>query len=147
MFAAIYELAKTTTLTMVITANAKAGTLTLCVKPTARKGEEAAVTTELTLTATPEEFEQNFPSCLTSYTTTHQSLLEQTTATTAVLEAAKKAQVEKGAKAVTAAAKAPSAKPDGAHPSDGTASTPAALAVEGGKDAGPGTEVKEDPFS
>lgn len=103
MFPAIYELAKTTTLTMLISANQKEGTLTVCVKPTPRKGHEGALTHELSLTATPDEFEKSFPECLTTYTTQHKSLVEQTAATTAVLEAAKQAQVVLGKKAVTAA--------------------------------------------
>ena len=105
MFPAIYELAKTTTLTMLISANQKEGTLTVCVKPTPRKGEEGALAHELSLTATPDEFEKSFPECLTTYTTQHKSLVEQTAATTAVLEAAKQAQVELGKKAVSAATK------------------------------------------
>lgn len=108
MFPAIYELAKTTTLTMLISANQKDGTLTVCVKPTQRKGQEGALTHELTLTATPDEFEQSFPECLTTYATQHKSLVDQTAATTAVLEAAKQAQVAKGTKATTAATKTPS---------------------------------------
>ena len=103
MFQEIYDLAKTTTLTLLISANAKDETLTICVKPTPRKGEDGALAKELTLTASPTEFEEGFPACLTRYATQHKSLLEQTAATAAVLEAAKQAQVELGKKAVTTA--------------------------------------------
>lgn len=146
MFAAIFELAKTTTLTMMISANAKAGTLTMCVKPTPRKGEEAAVTKELTLTATPEDFEQNFPACLTSYTEMHQSLLEQTAATTAFLEAAKQAQVAKGAKAVTAAANGSLPKPTATHATV-SASKPADENASGDNDPDTNGAGKSDPFA
>jgi PRTRC genetic system protein E len=128
MFQAIYDFAKTTTLTMLISANTQDGTLTLCVKPTPRKGVDAALAKELTLTGKPEEFDQAFPRCLTAYATQHQSLMEQAAATAAVLEATKQAQVEKGTKAATAAAKGkalPAATPVEAQ------ATPPAAAPQG----------------
>lgn len=147
MFPAIYELAKTTTLTMLISANPQAGTLTVCVKPTPRKGEEAALTQELTLTATPEDFEQNFPACLTSYTASVQSLLDQTAATTAVLEAVKQAQAAKGANAVKAAAKPPP-NPKPAPQSQAGASQAAAAGAEGSEGGTKDEEQDDDnPFS
>lgn len=147
MFAEIYELTKTTTLTMLISANQKAGTLTVCVKPTPRKGEEAALAHELSLTATPDEFEKSFPGCLTIYATQHKSLVEQTEATTAVMEAAKQAQVAKGTKAATAAAKAALPNPIAAQPSQGTASPQTSVAAEETKDAAEDEAEDDDPFA
>jgi PRTRC genetic system protein E len=146
MFPEIYELAKTTTLTLLVSANSKAGTLTLCVKPTPRKGEEATLAHELSLTATPDEFEQGFPGCLTTYATQHKSLVEQTAATTAVMEAAKQAQVAKGAKAATAASKGASPNQPAAQQSQAVASAQTGGGEES-KEAAEDEAGETDPFA
>jgi PRTRC genetic system protein E len=138
MFQAIYDFAKTTTLTMLISANTQDGTLTLCVKPTPRKGVDAALAKELTLTGKPEEFDAAFPGCLTTYATQHQSLMEQAAATAAVLEASQRTQVEKGTKAATAAAKG-KALP-AATPVEAPATPPAAEPQGEGSDGGEADE-------
>lgn len=112
MFNKLFQLALTTPLMMTISANSEAGTLTLNVIPTPKRGDKGgeldpALTQKLSLTATPEEFEQGFPQCLGSYTETYKSLQEQVDATKAVLDAAKSAQVQKAASAVTKSAPKP----------------------------------------
>jgi PRTRC genetic system protein E len=100
MFQELFELAKTTTLMMSVSADAGAGTLTLNIVPKHKGPSDApALATPLSLTATPEEFERDFPACLTGYTATRASLVEQAAAANAVIEAAKQAQVEKASKA------------------------------------------------
>lgn len=110
MFQKLYQLALTTPLVMTISANQESGMLTLNVIPTPKKNEkggdsELALTQKLSLTASPEEFEDSFPQCLTNYTTSYKSLVEQVETSTAVLEAAKKAQVDKTSSAAKNAAK------------------------------------------
>ena len=106
MFQQLFELTKVTSLIMKISADAESGKLTLIVIPTpATNGEkggdiEPALTQKLSLTATPDEFEQSFPQCLSGYTDKYKSLQEQVDTTNAVLDAAKNAQVQKGTKAV-----------------------------------------------
>lgn len=106
MFQQLFELTKVTSLIMKISADAESGKLTLIVIPTpATNGEkggdiEPALTQKLSLTATPDEFEQSFPQCLSGYTDKYKSLQEQVETTNAVLDAAKNAQVQKGTKAV-----------------------------------------------
>lgn len=115
MFNELFQLALTTPLMMTISANSEAGTLTLNVIPTPKKGDkggevEPALTQKLSLTATPEEFERGFPQCLGSYTETYKSLQEQVDATKAVLDAAKSAQVQKATSAVAKNAPKPATK-------------------------------------
>lgn len=101
MFKQLYALAKTTNLIMTISANDAKGTLTIIVMPRAKKDATDApgLATPLSLTATPEEFEADFPECLTRYTVTRQSLVDQCKATADLLEAAKARAVDKGVKA------------------------------------------------
>lgn len=106
MFKELYALTLATPLILKVSADAESGKLTLIAIPTPpTKGDkggeiEPALTQKLSLTATPEEFEQEFPQCLATYTEKYKSLQEQVETTTAVLDAAKDAQVQKGAKAV-----------------------------------------------
>lgn len=116
MFQEIYQLALTTPLVMTISASAESGNLTLNVIPTPKKSEKAgdselALTQKLSLTASPEEFDASFPQCLTNYTASYKSLVEQVETSTAVLEAAKKAQVDKTSSAAKNAGKPPAKTP------------------------------------
>ena len=130
MFTEIFELAKTTTLTMVISANAANQTLTLWVTPTPRKGEQPVLGKELTLTASPKEFDESFPACLSNYTAQYQSLVEQTAVTSAILEAAKLDQVAKGAKATSTTTKsAPQKTASTKSPSHSMAPIPTEVAA------------------
>ena len=110
MFTELYALATTATLSMVISADEKSGTLTISVMPKPKKDMgEAALTKDLTLTATPAEFDSGFVAGLAGYRQARDGLIEQAEATREVLEAAKHATAKKAAQAVTKAA-TPAAK-------------------------------------
>jgi hypothetical protein len=88
MFKELYAIATGATLAMLISADEKTGRLTISVLPKPKKDlQEAALTKDLTLTATPEEF------------------IEQAEATKEVLDAAKTASAKKAGEAVSKAAK------------------------------------------
>lgn len=111
MFTELYELATTATLAMVISADEKRGTLTISVMPKPKKDAgEPALTKDLTLTATPAEFDSGFVAALKGYRETRAGLIEQAEATKEVLQAAKEAVAKKAAEATTKVSK-PTAKP------------------------------------
>ena len=106
MFKELYALASAATLTMIVSADEKTGRLTVSVLPKPKKDMgEPALVKDLTLTATPEEFDAGFVEALRGYREKRQSLTEQAEATNEVLEAAKSASAKKGAEAMTKAAK------------------------------------------
>ena len=111
MFTELYALATTATLSMVISADDKHGTLTISVMPKPKKDlGEPALTKDLTLTATPAEFDAGFVAALKGYREARTGLIEQAEATKEVLQAAKEAAAKKAAEATTKALK-PAAKP------------------------------------
>ena len=111
MFTELYALATTATLSMVISADEKRGTLTISVMPKPKKDfGESALTKDLTLTATPAEFDGGFVAALRGYRETRAALMEQAEATKEVLQAAKEAVAKKAAEATTKASR-PTAKP------------------------------------
>lgn len=108
MFAELYALATSATLTMVVSADERSGRMTISVLPKPRKDAgEPALTKDLTLTATPDEFDAGFVEALRGYRETRASLAEQAEATREVLEAAKALSAKKATEAATTAAKAP----------------------------------------
>ena len=116
MFTELYELATTATLSMVISADEKRGTLTISVMPKPKKDMgESALTKDLTLTATPAEFDGGFVVALKGYREARAGLIEQAEATKEVLQAAKEAVAKKAAEATTKASK-PTAKPSATPP-------------------------------
>jgi len=117
IFTELYELATTATLSMVISADEKRGTLTISVMPKPKKDcGEAALTKDLTLTATPAEFDGGFVAALSGYRQARAGLIEQAEATKEVLDAAKEATAKKAAEATTKASR-PAAKPTATPPS------------------------------
>jgi PRTRC genetic system protein E len=122
MFTELYALATTATLSMVISADEKRGTLTITVMPKPKKDfGESALTKDLTLTATPAEFDSGFVAALNGYREARDALIEQAEATKEVLQAAKEAAAKKAAEATTKASKPatkPSAKSPGADDHD-----------------------------
>ena len=117
MFTELYELATTATLSMVISADEKRGTLTISVMPKPKKDMgEPALTKDLTLTATPAEFDGGFVAALISYREARAGLIEQAEATKEVLDAAKEAAAKKAAEATTKASR-PAAKLTATPPS------------------------------
>jgi len=105
MFQELFELARTSgVLTMTLVADAAAGELTVIVCPKGGEAkDEPALSTPLSVTATPEELDTGFIDALASYRTERTSLADQVAATTEVLAAAREASVAKGSKAVTKA--------------------------------------------
>ena len=111
MFTELYALATTATLSMVVSADDKRGTLTISVMPKPKKDVgEPALTKDLTLTATPAEFDGGFVAALKGYREARAGLIEQAEVTKEVLQAAKEAAAKKATEATTKASK-PAAKP------------------------------------
>jgi PRTRC genetic system protein E len=116
MFTELYALATTATLSMVISADEKRRTLTISVMPKPKKDAgEPALTKDLTLTATPAEFDDGFVAALKGYREARTGLIEQAEATKEVLQAAKEAAAKKAAEATTKASK-PAPKPSARAP-------------------------------
>lgn len=104
MFKQLYTLTADCNVGMTISADTTAGTLTLNIIPQPKsKDAPAGLRTPLSVTATPEELEAEFPGCLTSFVSKRKALAEQVEATAAILEAAKEEAVQKGVKAATKA--------------------------------------------
>ena len=117
MFTELYALATTAALSMVISADEKRGTLTISVMPKPKKDAgEPALTKDLTLTATPVEFDDGFVAALKGYREARAGLIEQAEATKEVLDAAKEAAAKRAAEATTKASR-PAAKPSATPPS------------------------------
>lgn len=107
MFQELYALASAATLTMVVSADEKTGKLTVSVLPKPKNGMgEPGLTKDLTLTATPEEFDGGFIEALRGYRERRESLAEQAEATNKALEAAKTLSAKKATEASSKAAKA-----------------------------------------
>lgn len=121
MFQELYALATTATLTMIVSADDKTGKLTISVLPKPKKDiGEAALTKDLTLTASPEEFDEGFVQALQGYRMVRISLTEQAEATKEVLEAAKLASTKKAIEAITKASKSATAAKPAASAKAGT---------------------------
>lgn len=132
LFEELYALALTATLTMTVSADEKSGRLTLNVIPKLRKDvNEPTLTQPLSLTATPQEFDESFIAALTGYREVRQSLAQQAEATKEVIEAAKAASVKKASEAVSKTAK--SSAGAGASPKAATAA-PAYSQAPAGED-------------
>ncbi|MES2299437.1 MAG: PRTRC system protein E [Pseudomonadota bacterium] len=89
MFQELYALATSATLTMIVSADEKSGKLTISVLPKPRKDAgEVALTKDLTLTASPEDFDAGFVQALQGYREARATLNEQAEATREALKAA-----------------------------------------------------------
>lgn len=112
MFKELYTLASAATLTLIVSADDKTGRLTISVLPKPKKDMgEPALMKDLTLTATPEDFDAGFVEALRGYREKRESLMQQAEATGEVLEAAKAHCAKKATEAMTKASKpTPSAK-------------------------------------
>lgn len=114
MFEELYQLALGATLTLTISADERSGKLTVNVIPKPKSDHgEAALSTPLSLTATPAEFDGSFVSVLTGYRSEHRSLAEQAEATKDLLSAAKTASQNKARGAVAKASAKPAPKAAG----------------------------------
>lgn len=104
MFTELYQLALGAALTLTISADEKKGRMTVNVIPKPRDGAgEAALSTPLVLTATPEEFDAAFVAVLAGYRRSHASLAQQAQVTQELLDAARAASAKKATGAVAKA--------------------------------------------
>lgn len=112
MFEELFALAQHATLTLIVSADAGGGTMTVSVLPKPKEDHgEAALRQPLSLTATPQEFDAEFVATLRGYRQARDTLAEQAAATREVLEAAKSASVKKASEAASAASKPKAAAP------------------------------------
>lgn len=104
MFEELFALAAGASLTLTISADTKSGRMTINVIPRPNQDAgEPALTKALSLTATPQEFDEGFVAALQGYREVRQSLADQIEATKEVIEAAKAASVKKASEANTKA--------------------------------------------
>lgn len=104
LFEELYALALTATLTLTVSADEKSGRLTVNVIPKPRKDVyEPTLAQPLSLTATPQEFDEGFIAALTGFREVRHSLAQQAEATKEVIEAAKAASVKKASEAASKA--------------------------------------------
>ena len=106
MFEELFALASNATLTLIVSADAASGRMTVSVIPKPKENiGEAALRQPLSLTATPQEFDAGFLATLRDYREVRASLADQAAATKEVLEAAKSASVKKASDAASKASK------------------------------------------
>jgi PRTRC genetic system protein E len=111
MFGELFQLAVGATLTLTVSADEGTGKLTINVIPKPKEDHgESALSTPLTLTATPAEFDSDFVQALRGYRAEHRSLAEQAEATKDLLQAAKAASQSKARGAVAKASTKPTSK-------------------------------------
>lgn len=89
---------------VVLTLTMTGDAMTVVVMPVIKNAADAALTTPLSLTATPAELDAEFAATLTGVTDAHRSLAEQAEATKSILDAAKSTQSSKATKALAKAA-------------------------------------------
>ncbi|WP_244789327.1 PRTRC system protein E [Cupriavidus pauculus] len=89
---------------VVLTLTMTGDAMTVVVMPVIKNAADAALTTPLSLTATPTELDAEFAATLTGVTDAHRSLAEQAEATKSILDAAKSTQSSKATKALAKAA-------------------------------------------
>jgi PRTRC genetic system protein E len=116
---------------VVLTLTMTGDAMTVVVMPVIKNAADAALTTPLSLTATPTELDAEFATTLTGVTDAHRSLAEQAEATKSILDAAKSTQSSKATKALAKAA-TPSggAADDGDDDAEEAGSTAADAKVE-----------------
>jgi PRTRC genetic system protein E len=143
MFEELFALASNATLTLIVSADAASGRMTVSVIPKPKDDSgEAGLRQPLSLTATAQEFDAGFIAALRNYREVRASLAEQAAATHEVLEAAKAASVKKASEATSKASK-PATAP--AKPAIGTPKGSAPAAQRGEANALPEPQ-SEDLF-
>lgn len=89
---------------VVITLSMTGDAMSVVVMPVIKNAADAALTTPVSLTATPAELDAEFAEAITAVTDAHRSLAEQAEATKSILDAAKTTQSSKATKALAKAA-------------------------------------------
>lgn len=89
---------------VVITLSMTGEAMSVVVMPVIKNAADVALTTPVSLTATPGELDAEFAATITAVTDSHRSLAEQAEATKSILEAAKSTQSSKATKALAKSA-------------------------------------------
>lgn len=103
MFTEIAQLAKHTTLNLII--SAEGDNLRVIVMPRGKDGENPAISTPLSLVASPEELDREFTTVIGGYTANRTSLQESLDAAKTIMEAAAKEARDKAANKAKPASK------------------------------------------
>lgn len=109
MFTQIAQLAKHSTLNLII--SAEGDNLRVIVMPKPKGGENAALSTPLSLLASPEELDREFASVINGYSANRTTLQESLDAAKTIMDAAAKEAREKAASKAKPAASKTAAKP------------------------------------
>lgn len=132
---------------VVITLSMTGDAMSVVVMPVIKNAADAALTTPVSLTATPAELDAEFAVAITAVTDAHRSLAEQAEATKSILDAAKTTQSSKATKALAKAASPSSAASSSdSEDDDDDGDTPAAdtkaeANAEAGAPANAGTDL------
>ena len=106
LFHELFELSKDATLSMLITSDQASGTLTIIVLPRPRAAlDQPALSKDLTLTGTPDEFAADFVALLTDYRSTRATLRQQAEAVHAALQTAQADSTKPAAQGTSKAGK------------------------------------------
>lgn len=129
---------------VVITLSMTGDAMSVVVMPVIKNAADAALTTPVSLTATPAELDAEFAVAITAVTDAHRSLAEQAEATKSILDAAKTTQSSKATKALAKAA-SPSSAASSSDSEDDDDDVPAAdTKVEAKADAGASASAGTD---
>jgi PRTRC genetic system protein E len=112
MFKELAPIAHTTMIQILISGEEN-GQLRVNIMPKAIEGQNPALSTPLSLLATPEELDEQLPSILTGYVGTRQSLADSLESARIVMESAKKDALKKTTKAAASPKAAAVADSDG----------------------------------
>lgn len=132
---------------VVITLSTAGDAMSVVVMPVIKNAADAALTTPVSLTATPAELDAEFAVAITAVTDSHRSLAEQAEATKSILDAAKTTQSSKATKALAKAASPSSAASSSDSEDDDddgdtrAADTKAEANAEAGAPANAGTDL------
>lgn len=114
MFSELAELAKTTTLTLLISAVGEEEMKVAVIPKPAKEGSNPALNQPLILTGTPAELDEKMPEILTQYKTSRKSLEETLDAAKTVMEVAGKSAQEAASAAAKKSSTPAKTTPDGA---------------------------------
>jgi PRTRC genetic system protein E len=129
---------------VVITLSMTGDAMSVVVMPVIKNAADAALTTPVSLTATPAELDAEFAVAITAVTDAHRSLAEQAEATKSILDAAKTTQSSKATKALAKAASPSSAAPSSDSDDDDDDVPAADTKVEAKADAGASASAGTD---
>lgn len=88
LFSELFPLCRETHLTLLLSANASTGTMTISVMPRAKTGAAPTTLKDLTMIGTPDDFDAEFLPALTGYRDTLLPLMAQAEATKSALKQA-----------------------------------------------------------